>query len=442
MLNRLDTHFRELMVHASAAFALKVIAAALSFALSVALARTLGADATGTYFLVYTLVTIAAVVSRSGIDRAGLRAVAASAAAGRTADVRQVYKLCVVTVATFSALFVLGLVASSGLLTVHVFAAELDAVHVVIGAFAVIPLALANLHAELLKGLKRISAAIAVQSAWLPALTLAGVLVAVPRFGLSGAITAMLFAATATMILGFLHWRIARPDVVSGSSFSLGELLRESTPLFWVGLFQLVIAQSATIVLGMFQDAAEIGRFAVASRTATLTSFVLFAVNSIAAPKFAELYRQRKLQELQTTAIHAAGIMSAMAAPFLVTFVVVPEAVMNLFGPGFGPGYPALTLLAIGQFVNVVTGSVGYLLAMTGNGPTLRNTLAFSASLHLVLCFPAAYYFGAIGCAAATAFTMATMNLILAWRVWAKLGIITLPFLYGIRGRDRRDSPT
>lgn len=436
MFSRLDTHFRELMFHASAAFALKAVAAALSFALSVALARTLGADATGNYFLVYTLVTVAAIVARSGIDRAGLRFVAANAAAGRPADIARVYRLCVITVATGSALFAVGLLVSSGALSTHVFAANLDAIHIVIGALAVIPLALSNLHAELLKGLKRISAAIAVQSAWLPALTLSGVLVAVPRFGLSGALGAMLFAATATMILGFAYWRRARPDPANGSTFGLGELIRESTPLFWVGLFQLVIAHSATIILGMFQDAAEVGRFAVATRTATLTSFVLFAVNSIAAPKFAELYREEKFADLQATAVHAAGIMSVMAAPFLIVFVLLPEPVMKLFGPGFGAGYPALTLLAIGQFVNVVTGSVGYLLAMTGNGSILRNTLAVSASLHLVLCFPAAFYFGAIGCAAATAFTMATMNLILAWCVWKKLKIVTLPFWHGFRGRD------
>ena len=434
---RIEGHLREVLMHASAAFAMKVVAAVLSFGLSVVLARLLGAEDTGYYYLIFTIVTIAAGVARSGVDRAGLRYVAASKAADRPADISSVYRFSVLLVSGIGITATVAVLASSNVLAVRVFSAANIGPLLAIAAFAIVPIALFNLHAELLKGLKRTGAAIAVQSAWLPALTLIGVAATVPRFGLLGAVTAMMLASLMTLIIAALYWRRSSPRVKGKGTLEIGELVRASRPLFWVGIFQLAIAHSATIVLGIFQDAAEIGRFAVASRTAALISFVLFAVNSIAAPKFAELYRQKRLADLQTTAVHSVALMTFMALPLLLLFVVAPGPIMSIFGPDFASGALVLVVLAIGQFVNVVTGSVGYLLAMTGHGKPLRNTLAVSAGLHVALCLAVAPHFGAVGTAIAMALTMAFMNARLTYCVWQHLGIVTLPFLGKILEKRR-----
>jgi len=86
-------------------------------------------------------------------------------------------------------------------------------------------------------------------------------------------------------------------------------------------------------------------------------------------------------------------------------------------------------ILSIGQFINVVTGSVGYLLIMCGCERLVRNNQLFCTvvviSLNLIL-IPG---MGAMGAAIATAITLALQNLISVVQAWLALKIITIPFL-------------
>ncbi|WP_169709453.1 lipopolysaccharide biosynthesis protein [Deferrisoma camini] len=116
---------------------------------------------------------------------------------------------------------------------------------------------------------------------------------------------------------------------------------------------------------------AEVGVFGAALRTATLTSLLLVAVNSMTAPKFAALWAKGDLQGLEKTAVKSAVLVSLSAAPILSILAFFPEQVLGLFGKDFASGAVALTILAAGQFVNAATGSVGYLLMMTGHGKWL-----------------------------------------------------------------------
>ncbi len=51
----------------------------------------------------------------------------------------------------------------------------------------------------------------------------------------------------------------------------------------------------------------------------------------------------------------AAGMATLLAAPAFLLFVLAPEWVLGIVGPGFASGVGTLTILALGQFVNVAT---------------------------------------------------------------------------------------
>src|SRR5574340_239897 len=76
---RLDEHMKEIVSGAAVALSLKVVAAGTAFALHVVLARLLGAEGTGIYFLAFTVIAIGAVIGRLGLDNAMLRYIAAHA---------------------------------------------------------------------------------------------------------------------------------------------------------------------------------------------------------------------------------------------------------------------------------------------------------------------------------------------------------------------------
>ena len=170
-----------------------------------------------------------------------------------------------------------------------------------------------------------------------------------------------------------------------------------------------------------------VGIYGAAMRVAMLVGFILFAFNTIVTPKFAALYGQKDFEALSALARDTAGLMTLLAAPVLLIFMVVPTWILGLFGPEFTTGAMVLTILTIGQFINVATGSAGNLLIMTGNEKLMRNTTVFSTLLNIVLNTVLILKFGIIGAALAHAITLATMKIIQVFLVYRKLSIFIIP---------------
>jgi O-antigen/teichoic acid export membrane protein len=182
-------------------------------------------------------------------------------------------------------------------------------------------------------------------------------------------------------------------------------------------------------MLGIWESSANVGIYNAAIKTAMLTSFVLISVNSIAAPKFASLYQNNDMKALGDVSRGTSKIMIILASPILVVFILFPEWVLLFFGEEFQQGSSVLMILAVGQFINVATGSVGYLLQMTGHERLVRNTLLFSAFLLVSLSIMIIPLYGVVGAAFVSASMLAVQNIIMMLLVWKYLNIITFPWV-------------
>jgi O-antigen/teichoic acid export membrane protein len=423
---------QEILRGASTAFLLKGLGAALTFLLYVVVGRLLGPGGAGLYFLALTLVTIAAVLGRIGLDNTLLRFVAAHAAIGEWVAVKGVYQKAIWMTTAASTLATLILVIAAPWLADSIFAKPGLAEPLRWMALAVTPTALLTLQAQSLQGLKRIGDSTLVANLCVPVFSLLGVAILAPRWGLLGATWGQTLAAVLVMLVGFWRWRRATPQLgkVAGR-FTTAKLLESSIPLFWVSSFQLVITWSSTVTLGLLRGSAEVGIFGAANRTAMLTSFILMAINSISAPKFAALHQQGDLVTLGRIARQSAKLMALVASPVLAIFILFPATVMGMFGPQFKAGAAVLSILAIGQFVNVVTGSVGWILIMCGYERLMRNNIIICAALIITLNLLLVPPLGVIGAAIATATTLALQMVIAAAMVWQKLGVVTIPLWHG-----------
>jgi len=234
-----------------------------------------------------------------------------------------------------------------------------------------------------------------------------------------------------TLIIGLWFWRKRTPALrgIKGN-FNTHELLRSSMPLFWMSVVQLVTLWSSTLMLGIWASSADVGIFGVADRTARLLSFFLMAVNSIAAPKFAALYKQNNILALERTARNSAALVTAMAAPLSLLFLIMPDWVIGMFGLEFSSGGIVLSILSVGQLINVVTGSVGFLLMMCGYESLMRNIIAICAVISVITNLLLIPTLGVVGAALATATTLSLQNILSAIFVWRRLGICTIP-LFG-----------
>jgi len=429
-IGRFDKHMQELLRGASIAFALKILAACLAFGLNVLLARQLGAEGAGIFFLAFTIVLIVAAIGRVGMENVLVRFIAANVAAGKPGKVLGVYQKAMlfsllVAAPLSTLLYLLAPWVSQVVFTKQELAQPLSVM-----AMAVVPLALLTLHAHALQGLKNIVAFISVMSVSVPMITC---LIAAPflfQYGVDAAAWSYLLATILTLLVGRGMWQKATSLFEAQAvEFDNRELLSSSQPLFGVVMLNIIITWSPTLFLGVWESSENVGIYSAANRTAMLTSFVLVAVNSIAAPKFAALYQQGEMEALGSVARKSARIMVVLASPALLLFLLIPEWILAVFGEQFKQGAVVLIILAIGQFVNVVTGSVGYLLMMSGNERLMRNNLLFCAILGIILSLWLVPHYGIVGGAVSAALMLSMQNVIAVILVWKKLNIMTLPWV-------------
>jgi O-antigen/teichoic acid export membrane protein len=426
----LDGHMREIVQGASAAFLLKIAGAFLTFCFYVAVGRLLGPREAGMYFLALTVVTVAAVLGRVGLDGTMLRLIAAHAATSDWSAVQGVYRkgLTVAIAGTVAATVLTAIFAP--VCATYIFAAPELSRPIRWMALSIVPAALIVLIARGLLGLKQVRDANLVNDVGVPAIALVAVGLLAPRWGILGAVWAYALANAATAVLGLWRWRKATPHLRGlHGAFETRELFQSSIPLYWVACLQLVMTWTSTLALGMWATPRDVGIFGIANRTATLTSFILLAVNNIAAPKFAALHRAGDLATLGRVARDSARLMALVAAPMLIVCLILPGPVMRIFGADFESGAAVLSILAAGQFVNVVTGSVGFVLIMCGYERMYRNAFVVCAASSIALNGLLIPRFGILGAAIATAGTLALQNLVAAMLVWRKLGVVTIPFL-------------
>lgn len=422
-----DAHTREMLLGSAVALMVKVLAAGAAFLMNIVVARKLGASESGLFFLGMTIVTLVAAVARMGLDNTLVRFIAAEQAAGNPGAILSIYRQGVRWAAGLAVLCMLALLALVPSLTTHLFDQPGFAPVLFAMTLAIPLLALSTLHAQALQGLKRIAQAMTTLNVCIPMLLLAALL-ALPIDSALHTAWAYIACCGLALLLGYAWWRKAAPYTAPVVHFERSTLIASCMPLWGVMLLAQLIQWSSQLLLGAWGSTTDVALFASALRTAMLTSFVLVAINSIAAPKFAAMHRQGDMQGLRRTALLSVRLMLLAAVPALGIMLLLPEWLMGLFGHEFRAAAPALMILALGQFVNIATGSVGFLLSMSGHERLLRLNMLIGAVLAVGLGLLLIPQHGLIGAAVATATAVAVQNLLGVFQVKRVLGFNTLAF--------------
>jgi O-antigen/teichoic acid export membrane protein len=202
------------------------------------------------------------------------------------------------------------------------------------------------------------------------------------------------------------------------------ELKSASANLWVASNMSLITIWSGVLIAGAMVPAEELAQLSAAQRTAMLTSFVLMVVNMVVAPRYAHMWKAGDMAGIQRLAKWSTRGMIAMVAPIILVMVLLPERVMSLFGEGYEQAALLLAVMAVGQFINVATGSVGYLLNMSGHEKDMRRVTLFSGPLTIICALAFIYQWGVLGAASATAFGVAVQNIAALCMVRKRLGFL------------------
>lgn len=430
-----DTHLLEMARGGAVAFVLKIAGAGLSFLLYMLVARQLGAAGSGIFFLALGIITPIAVLARFGMDNSLIRFVSVHAHEHEWSQVRGVMRHALRLGLGFAVLTVAVLELVSGGVSEMVFGKPELTIPLRWMALAVVPLVVAALFASALQGLKSIRDSILILSVLPALLSIPLVMLLSSAWGVNGAAQAYLVGTVLTGGYGIWAWRRKSRAWPTAAEFKLKALLASSLPILAVTLLQQLMGVVPTLVLGILGNSAEVGIFSAALRTAGLVSLVLIAGNSILGPKFSVLYRNGDMQTLDRVVRQGALMMTLMALPAILVFLLFPEWIMGWFGGEFVTGANMLVIMALGQLVNVMTGSVGVLLMMTGKEKELLGVSTVAMLIGLILSLVFIPQYGGTGAAVATSISVAMVNLLRVRTVWVTMGVMTLPVWCFKRGQ-------
>lgn len=202
---------------------------------------------------------------------------------------------------------------------------------------------------------------------------------------------------------------------------------RSSQAFFVMGLAGFMQRVVGVAIAGWLLSSEELGLFKVSQEIALIIAFVLIVINAVYPPRFASLYHQKKIDMLARLARQGVIIGVVFAAPPLLICLLFPEWVLGFLGDEFLPASPLLRLIALAQLINVASGSVDFLLNMTGYEALMRNISLICNVIGLLLFFILIPAFGPMGAAMALAFVLIVQNVVALYFVWRKLGIWMLP---------------
>jgi O-antigen/teichoic acid export membrane protein len=119
------------------------------------------------------------------------------------------------------------------------------------------------------------------------------------------------------------------------------------------------------------------------------------------------------------------GAWAAFAFSLLAggAILALGKPLLGLYGPEFAAAFVPLVLLIGSQIVNSLTGSVGFILTMTGHEKRAAAVTAAAGVLHLSLAVVLIPRWGLVGAAVANSVAAIAWNLTLLVMVWRTLAI-------------------
>jgi O-antigen/teichoic acid export membrane protein len=165
------------------------------------------------------------------------------------------------------------------------------------------------------------------------------------------------------------------------------------------------------IVLVYFLSTFELGIYSVTLTIAAFIPLVLTSVNSIFSPIISQLHSQNKLKDLAHYFQLSGRYIFLLSFPLMVFIFLFSKPIMSLFGNDFIQGSFLLSLIVIGQLINVSMGSVGLMLQMTGLEKPMRDISIVTSLVSFLLYFVLISKWGLVGLGVVYIFNILLQNI-------------------------------
>lgn len=423
-----DIHLEELLKGSVIAFIFKIVGMGLGYIFVLLIARWYGADTMGLYALSFTLLNIFVTIGVFGFDNALVKFIADYNRNNKVFLIKEVYQKALIVTSLVSCIVSILFFLHVDFFAVTLFKNEQLIFFFQIISFAIIPYTLLKINTATFRGLKRIKEFSFMETVLVFLLSV--VLFIILYFLYKNQEITILSQVVAIFISSIISFILIKKHISKGvitkKVLKYKNILKISFPMLLASSIALIMSWTDIIMLGVFKSASEVGVYTVLIKLAGLTSITLMAINSIAAPKFSELYSNNDIDGLKKIVQHSSKMIFYSSLPIILILSIFPKFILEIFGQEFIMGTTALWILMFGQFVNIISGSGGYIMQMTNNHNVFQKIIIVTFLINIILNYFLIPMFGINGAAFASMFSIIFWNIFTVVYLKKTMGINTI----------------
>lgn len=433
---RADKHFGEIFSGSIMVFIAKILAAVISLGASVIVAQYYGAEVVGVLALINSFFAVVTVFTLLGTNTSVLRLIPEYTLKYSPGAAFGLFKKMLLLVIISSGILTLVLLFGSEIIAERIFGNPELTIFFGLASLILVFKTLQKFSLQGLRAVQNIRAFALIQLIGPLVNLLLLVVVTIVFFNKYTPVYIQLFIVVLMASISLLvvnsnfKKKLTSKNVKAPVSFK--GILQISFPMFLTNSMAIFMGELTTLIAGHFLSEADVGYYATALRIAMLTTFVLQAINTVVAPKFAELFHQGLIDELFTIARKSTKLIFWSAVPLLLIFLFFGKwIIVFLYGLDFEVSYPLLLILMGGLFVNAISGSVGNFMNMCGYEKLFRNVMMISVLINIALNILLIPRIGIYGAAITTSFTQIFWNVLLTAIIYRKYNqfFLYLPFI-------------
>ncbi len=430
-----DKDFSELLRGSGLSLFLRFGGLMSGYLLTLIIANLFGADGLGDYVLSITVLRLFTLLSKLGLDTTSIKFIASFASQNKWTSIFK-FRNKVVFILIISSIFFSFLLYTLSQPIADLINAQVK--YIKLNSFFILPMSFFMLHYQSLRGLKRIAEFSFFYRMSQSLFTVVSVLIIyyfiqdneVPIY-------AYLVSLLLVSVLAFLSFRYNLNKKSYGKEsaemqiLKYSQILKISIPLMFAQSVQFIMAWTDKLMLGSMTTTVDVGVYHTAFKLSMFAAVALMSVNSIASPKFAEMFAKKDFLGLKKVVHQSTKMIFWSSFPLVIVFFMFPDFLLGLFGEEFKVGVTAFIFLSCGRLISSFSGSVGNILQMTGNQNIYAIILLIGAILNVVLNLILIPLYGINGAAIASMSSLIVWNLSMVLVVKQKFGFYTfyIPFI-------------
>ena len=430
-----DKDFSELLRGSGLSLFLRFGGLMSGYLLTLIIANLFGADGLGDYVLSITVLRLFTLLSKLGLDTTSIKFIASFASQNKWTSIFK-FRNKVVFILIISSIFFSFLLYTLSQPIADLINAQVK--YIKLNSFFILPMSFFMLHYQSLRGLKRIAEFSFFYRMSQSLFTVVSVLIIyyfiqdneVPIY-------AYLVSLLLVSVLAFLSFRYNLNKKSYGKEsaemqiLKYSQILKISIPLMFAQSVQFIMAWTDKLMLGSMTTTVDVGVYHTAFKLSMFAAVALMSVNSIASPKFAEMFAKKDFLGLKKVVHQSTKMIFWSSLPLVIVFFMFPDFLLGLFGEEFKVGVTAFIFLSCGRLISSFSGSVGNILQMTGNQNIYAIILLIGAILNVVLNLILIPLYGINGAAIASMSSLIVWNLSMVLVVKQKFGFYTfyIPFI-------------